>query len=168
MYNNYLHTSYSLVLTSKVTQQIYANYSVFEKLHQDALPQKLHTFTVKLLSKSWSTVTTTKAGSDFLSLSQSCSFHHTSLNRLRCLMLYKLLFYRCKEAVNIPILYSSCMLMQNISFSIPRWMVNSAQQPIKAWDIYSIPVYGDNFLYFDDRRLHCNYYTCRVRNSAFD
>lgn len=108
-----------LVFTHHFLFILHHSYTLFLYWYQrHALSQKLHTFTVKPLSESWSTVTTTKAGSNFLSLSQSCSFHYTSLDRLRCQMLYKLLFYRCREAVNIPILCSSCMLMPNFSFSI--------------------------------------------------
>lgn len=58
-------------------------------------------YTVRLLC--WSTVTATKAGSDFLSW--SCYFHRSSLDRLPCQTLYKLLFDRCKEAWDAPTLH---------------------------------------------------------------
>lgn len=95
-----------------VGQKVFPHW--YERRTVHAFPWKRNTFAVKRLSKSWSTVTAAKAGSDFLS--QSCYFHHSSLNRICCQALYKLLFYRCREAVNTPIVCRSCML-ENLSSS---------------------------------------------------
>lgn len=146
---------------------IYFCVNIKKKAYGAFAPMKLHTFTVKLLSKSWSTVTTTKAGSDFLSLSQSCSFRHTSLYRFWCQTLYKLMFYRCRKAVNIPILYSSCMLMPNFPFSILA-LDTQSRSPLKN-EIFTPFLYMEaTSLYFDDRGPHCKYCMCRLRDSECD
>lgn len=79
----------------KTSNKVTVNEGVFGLIH-----------TLQVLLKFWSTGATSQ------------SIHSISVKQHWSQMLYGLLLYRCKEAVNIPILYSSSKLLPNASFHI--------------------------------------------------